>query len=50
MMAHTKIHENIKTSLCKKCAATATKLENIMVNPHEEKCFHERFYGKYHTT
>ena len=28
------------------CAATAAKLENIMVNLHGEKCSHGKFYGK----
>ena len=43
---NTGLHENLKTVLWPKCVATVTKLENIMVNPHEEKCAHERFYGK----
>ena len=46
MMAQAGKYENLKTGLWPKCAATATKLENIMVNPHEEKCAHEKFYGK----
>ena len=34
MMSHSVIHENPNTFLWPKCAATATKLENIMVNMH----------------
>ena len=37
MMTHSVLHENLKTSLWTKCIETATKLRNIMVNPHEEK-------------
>ena len=43
MMDHAGLYKNIKNGICSKCAAT-TKLENIMVNPHEEKCGHEKFY------
>ena len=46
MMAYTGLHENLKTSLWNKCAATATRLENIMVNLQEEKCAHDKCYGK----
>ena len=46
MMAHSGIYENLKTGLWPECAANATKLENIMVKPHKEKCAHEKFYGK----
>ena len=46
MMAHARLHENLNTGICPECAATATKLSNIMVNPHKEKCAHEKFYGK----
>ena len=46
MMIHAVLHENLKTGLSPECTATATKLENIMVNPHKEKCAHEKFYGK----
>ena len=45
-MAHTGLHENLKTGIWTECVTTATKLGNIMVNPHEEKCVHEKFYGK----
>ena len=45
-MAHTVLHGKLLTSLWPECAATATKFENIMVNAHEEKCAHEKFYGK----
>ena len=34
------------TGLWPECAATDTKLENIMVNPQKEKCAHEKFYRK----
>ena len=46
MMVHEGLHENIKTGIWPECAATTTKLENIKVNPHKEKCAHEKFYGK----
>ena len=35
MMLHAVIHENLKSILRSGCMATATKLENIMVNPHK---------------
>ena len=41
MMAHVGIHENFKTGICPECVVTMTKLINIMVKPHEEKCAHE---------
>ena len=46
MMEHMVLHENINTGLFTKCAATANKLENIMINSHEEKCAHEKLYVK----
>ena len=46
MIAHTGIHENLNTSIWTDCVATATKFENSMVNPHKEKCSHEKFFGK----
>ena len=46
MIDHTRLHENFNIFLCPKCAATATKLENIMVDPDEEKCAHEKFCFK----
>ena len=46
MMAHMRLHENPNTSIWPECATTTTKPENIMVNPHEEKCAHKKFYGK----
>ena len=44
MMTNAEIHENLNTGLWNKCVATATKLENIMVNSHEEKCAYGNFY------
>ena len=38
LMEHAGLHKNPKTGLWTECATTATKLENIMVNPHKEKC------------
>ena len=38
IMANAGPHENLKTDLWPECAATTTKLKNIIVNPHEEKC------------
>ena len=46
MMAQTGMYKYLKTGLWPKCAAIATKHKNIMVNPHEEKCVHEKFYIK----
>ena len=46
MMAHTGLYEKIKTGLWPECATTVTKLENIIVNQHEEKCAHKKFYEK----
>ena len=46
MMVHLRLHEKLKTGLWSKRAATMTKLENIMVNPHKGECAHEKFYGK----
>ena len=45
-MMYTGLHENLKTGIWPKCAATATKIENIAVNPHKEKFAHEKFYKK----
>ena len=44
-MAHTGLHENLKAGIWPKCAANTTKLENIMVNPHEEKYANKKIYG-----
>ena len=46
MMAHTGIHENLKTVLWPEFVSTAAKLENIMVNPHKEKYAQKKLYGK----
>ena len=46
MMMHARLHKNLKNSLWPECAAIVTKLEKIMVNPHEEKSAHEMFYKK----
>ena len=35
MLSHEEIHGNLNIGLWPECAATATKLENIMVNPHK---------------
>ena len=45
-MVHVGIHENLKTGLWPVCAATETKLENIMVNPHKEKYAYDKIYGQ----
>ena len=45
-MAHSGLHENIKTGIWPKYATNVTKLENSMVNLHEEKCAHKKFYVK----
>ena len=49
MIVHTVLHEKLNYFLWPKLLATATKLENIMVNPHKGKCAHEKFYGKIQT-
>ena len=46
MMAHGVLNENLNTVLWPKYMETATKLENIMVNPHEETIYYEKLYGK----
>ena len=46
MIVHAGINENLKTDIWPECAATSKKLENIMVNPQEEKCAHKKFYIK----
>ena len=46
MMAHLRLHENFKTGIWPECAVTSTKLGNILVNPHEEKCAHNKSCGK----
>ena len=46
MMEDAGLHETLNTIICIECVATATKIENIIVNPYEEKCVHEKFYGK----
>ena len=46
MMTHSGLHKNLKTGLWPECAANATKIENIMVNPYEEKYAHENLYRK----
>ena len=46
MMSHMELHTYLDTGLWTKCVSTATKLEKIMVNPHKEKCAHEKLYGK----
>ena len=46
MVVHVGLHEILKTGPRNEFAATAAKLENIVVNPHEEKCAHEKFYRK----
>ena len=37
MMAPIGLHESLKTEIWSEGSATTTKLENIVVNPHEEK-------------
>ena len=39
-------HENLKTDLWTKCASNMNKLENIIVNPHEEKSAYEKLCVK----
>ena len=37
MTEHTGLHDNLKAGLCPKCAATVSKLENIMANMQIKK-------------
>ena len=37
MMMQERLHYKIKTSVWTKCETTMTKIENIIVNTHEEK-------------
>ena len=46
MMNHRVLNEKLNTDLWPECAETTTKLENILVNLHKEKCAHKKFYGK----
>ena len=46
MVMHVGINENLKTGIFPKWVATTAKFENIMVNPHREKCAYEKFWGK----
>ena len=50
MMEHAELNEKLKTVLWPKCAATATKLENIMVNPPKENAHMRSSLEKYQTT
>ena len=43
MISYVGIHDNLKTSPWPECASTTTKIENIMVNTHGEKCNYEKF-------
>ena len=45
-MLHLGLHENLNTDLWPECAATMTKIEKNMVNPHEENVPTRCFYGK----
>ena len=45
-MVHTGLNEKLKYGILPICAAIATKLENIMVKPHEQNCAHDDFYSK----
>ena len=46
MISHMGLHENLKVFLWPECEANKNKLENIMVNPHEEICAYEKFCGR----
>ena len=37
MIVNSGRHENLKTDLCPKFVAATTEIENIIINPHEEK-------------
>ena len=46
MIVNSGRHENLKTDLCPKFVAATTEIENIIINPHEEKYVYKKFYGK----
>ena len=46
IMDHMGLCENLKTVIWPEYLVTVTKLETMMVNPHEEKCAHEKLCGK----
>ena len=46
MMVLTGIHGNLKTNFNPNAWKPITNLKKIMVNPHGEKCAHDKFYGK----
>ena len=35
--------QNINIGICSECIATVTKIENIMVRQHKDKCVYEKF-------
>ena len=41
---HVGLYKNINMGLCPECVTTMTKLENIMVNPHKNKCVYKNLY------
>ena len=46
MAVYVGLHENLKTVQWLEYAAIMTKIKNIRVNPHEDKCLYEKFYGQ----
>ena len=49
-MLHLGLHENLNTDLWPECAATMTKIEKNMVNPHEENVPLRISTARYQTT
>ena len=49
MMMHAGLHKNLNTGPWTECAATAKKIKNIMVNPHEENARMRSSIGKFQT-
>ena len=43
IMVHVVLHEKLKIGPWRECMATTIKLENIMINPHEEACVFDKF-------
>ena len=43
-MSHMGLHENLNDGLWPECVATATKLENIMVNPKKTESDYDKLY------
>ena len=45
MMEQLRPYKKLKSGIWHECASAMTKLENITVKPHEDKCDYDKFYG-----